>query len=141
MTQEKNSIISRARTYQASASQHRLNQRPIPNVGLQAANAAQVKANIALLRSQQSSKGDIITVEATLYIFPKNGANAKKVCFFLSLFLSSLLMPLFLGPASTSIEEVPWIRSRKHDFEPHANRTSKDVGRYPVNERLQFSEL
>ena len=59
------------------ASQHQLNQPPTLNAGLQAANAAQLKAKISNLKKQV--KGDTITMEATLFYYPKSGAAAKKV--------------------------------------------------------------
>ena len=52
------------------------------NARLQAANAAQLKAKIYNLKKQV--KGDIITIEATLFYFPKSGAIAKKVNFHVS---------------------------------------------------------
>ena len=70
------SILSQAAEYQSTASQHRLNQPPTLNAGLQAANAAQIKAKISNLKQV---KGDTITMEATLFYFPKNGVAAKKV--------------------------------------------------------------
>ncbi|GLB37946.1 hypothetical protein LshimejAT787_0409970 [Lyophyllum shimeji] len=69
-------ILSRASEHQSTASQHRLNQPPSLNAGLQAANAAQLKAKIATLKKQV--KGDTITMEATLFYYPKNGTSAKK---------------------------------------------------------------
>lgn len=73
----KDIIISRAAHHQSTASQHRLNQPPTLNAGLQATNAAQIKNKIATLKKQV--KADTITAEATLYYYPKNGGVAKKV--------------------------------------------------------------
>ena len=70
-------IFSRAAEHQSTASQHQLNQPPTLNAGLQATNAAQLKAKISNLKRQV--KADVITVEATLFYFPKSGAAAKKV--------------------------------------------------------------
>jgi hypothetical protein len=53
------------------------NQPPMLNAGLQAANAAQLKAKISNLKKQV--KGDTITMEATLFYYPKSSAAAKKV--------------------------------------------------------------
>jgi hypothetical protein len=55
------------------------------NAGLQAANAAKLKAKISNLKKQV--KGDTITMEATLFYFPKNGAAAKKVVVHVSQYL------------------------------------------------------
>lgn len=94
-------ILSRAAEYQSTASQHRLNQPPTLNAGLQAANASQLKAKISNLKKQV--KGDTITMEATLFYFPKSGAAAKKVnswvsynCSFLTdvLSLKAQLLPV-----------------------------------------------
>lgn len=71
-------ILSRAREYQSTASQHRLNQPAKLNDGLLAANAAKLKEKISHLK-KQGARGDTITMEATLYYYPKNGAGAKKV--------------------------------------------------------------
>lgn len=46
-------------------------------MGLQAANAAQIKNKLATLKKQ--AKADTVTAEATLYYYPKNGGVAKKV--------------------------------------------------------------
>lgn len=72
------SILSRAREYQSTASQHRLNQPVKLNAGLQAANATKINDKISYLK-RQGAKGDTITMEATLFYYPKNGAGAKKV--------------------------------------------------------------
>ena len=79
-----------AAEYQSTASQHRLNQPPTLNVGLQAANTAKLEAKISNLKKQV--KGDTITMEATLFYFPKNGATAKKVITYLFRSCSFLLM-------------------------------------------------
>lgn len=76
------SILSRAAEYQLMVLQHQLNQPPMLNAGLQAANAAQLKAKISNLKKQV--KGDTITMEATLFYFPKSGAAAKRLSFYLS---------------------------------------------------------
>lgn len=70
-------ILSRAAHYQSTASQHRLNQPPKLNAGLQAASAAQIKNKLAVLKKQV--KADTITVESALYYYPKSGGVAKKV--------------------------------------------------------------
>ncbi|KAF8813245.1 hypothetical protein BYT27DRAFT_7251131 [Phlegmacium glaucopus] len=70
-------ILSHAAKYQSTTSQHWLNQPPTLNAGLQAANAAQLKAKIFNLKKQV--KGDTITMEVTLFYFPKSGAAARKL--------------------------------------------------------------
>ncbi|KAG6871946.1 hypothetical protein C0993_002579, partial [Termitomyces sp. T159_Od127] len=69
-------ILSRATIFQASASQHRLNQPLTKNKGLEAVNAARIKAKITSLQKQ--AKADVVTVDATLFYYPKNGTAAKK---------------------------------------------------------------
>jgi len=59
------------------ASQHCLNQLPTLNAGLQATNAAQLKVKLSTLKKQV--KGDMITMEVTLFYYPKSGTAAKKV--------------------------------------------------------------
>ena len=95
----KDIVVSRAAQYQSTASQHRLNQPPTLNAGLQAANAAQVKNKLATLKKQ--AKADTVTAEATLYYYPKNGAVAKKVSIifhaislYLTCFLKAQLLPV-----------------------------------------------
>lgn len=70
-------ILSRAAIFQASANQHHLNQPTTRNKGLELAEAARIKAKITSLQKQ--GKADVITVEATLFYYPKNGTAAKKV--------------------------------------------------------------
>ncbi|KAG6876416.1 hypothetical protein C0992_013039 [Termitomyces sp. T32_za158] len=69
-------ILSRAAIFQASANQHRLNQPATKNKGLEMANAAHLKSKITSLQKQ--AKADVVTVEATLFYYPKNGTAAKK---------------------------------------------------------------
>ncbi|KAG6883407.1 hypothetical protein C0993_006361 [Termitomyces sp. T159_Od127] len=69
-------ILSRAAIFQASANQHRLNQPITKNKGLEAADAARIKAKISSLQKQ--AKADVVTVDATLFYYPKNGTAAKK---------------------------------------------------------------
>ncbi|KAH0584831.1 hypothetical protein H2248_008109 [Termitomyces sp. 'cryptogamus'] len=69
-------ILSRTAIFQASANQHRLNQPMTKNKGLQAAEAARIKAKITCLQKQ--AKADVVTVEATFFYYPKNGNAAKK---------------------------------------------------------------
>ncbi|KAG5724473.1 hypothetical protein E4T56_gene6509 [Termitomyces sp. T112] len=69
-------ILSRTAIFQASANQHRLDQPMTKNKGLQAAEAARIKAKITCLQKQ--AKADVVTVEATFFYYPKNGNAAKK---------------------------------------------------------------
>jgi hypothetical protein len=89
------SILSHAAEFQSTTSEHQLNQLPTLNAGLQAANAAQLKAKISNLKKQV--KGDTVTMEATLFYFPKSGAAAKKVKLYVSymyLFISADVLSL-----------------------------------------------
>ncbi|KAG5346230.1 hypothetical protein C0989_000880, partial [Termitomyces sp. Mn162] len=72
-------ILSRTAIFQASANQHHLNQPATKNKGLEAADAAHIKAKITSLQKQ--AKADVVTVNATLFYYPKNGTAAKKVFF------------------------------------------------------------
>jgi hypothetical protein len=68
--------LERSADYQASASQHRLNQPSKRlNPGLQAAVAK--KESLSALK--KLSKSESVTVESTLHIFPLKGGNSKKV--------------------------------------------------------------
>ncbi|KAG5733260.1 hypothetical protein E4T56_gene14814, partial [Termitomyces sp. T112] len=69
-------ILSRTAIFQASANQHHLNQPATKNKGLEAADAAHIKAKITSLQKQ--AKADVVTVNATLFYYPKNGTAAKK---------------------------------------------------------------
>ena len=72
----RSSILGSSVEYQASASQHRLNQSSKKlNPGLQAAAAKKE----SLLALKKLTKSESITVESTLYIFPLKGGNSKKV--------------------------------------------------------------
>ncbi|KAF5377218.1 hypothetical protein D9615_006391 [Tricholomella constricta] len=70
-------ILGRAAAFQASANQHRLSQPAPKNKSLEAADAARLKAKLAALHKQ--TKSDVITAEASLFYYPKNGTAAKKV--------------------------------------------------------------
>jgi hypothetical protein len=69
--------MDRTGDFQSTASQHRLNQPNPLNAGLQAANAASLKAKMSNLKKQV--KSDTLMVEAILFYYPKNGGAAKKV--------------------------------------------------------------
>lgn len=72
----RSSILESSVEYQASASQHRLNQPSKKlNPGLQAA----VAKKESLLALKKLTKSESVTVESTLYIFPLKGGNSKKV--------------------------------------------------------------
>ena len=69
-------ITERSLVHEDSASQHRLNQPQKQNAALQ--SATQVKERISALKKQ--TKSDTLTADMSLYIYPANGAAAKKVC-------------------------------------------------------------
>lgn len=69
--------MGHAADFQSTASDHCLNQPSCLNTGLQAAHAASIKVKVSNLKKQ--AKNDTLTMEATLFYYPKNGAAAKKV--------------------------------------------------------------
>ncbi|KAG6898796.1 hypothetical protein C0995_008341, partial [Termitomyces sp. Mi166 len=67
-------ILSHAAIFQASVNQHCLNQPVTRNKGL-VADAACLKAKMMSLQKQ--AKADVITVDVSLFYYPKNGTAAK----------------------------------------------------------------
>jgi hypothetical protein len=114
-------ILFRAAEYQSSASQHRLNQPPSQNAGLQAANAAQLKVKLSNLKKRV--KGDTITMEATLFYFSKSGATAKKVKFGVSYTILTDIRSVIEGSAFTCPKEILRIGSCKISVRPCRKQT------------------